>query len=235
MKLLDLFFPPRCLSCRDFLRNSEGGLCPVCEGQWPHLTPPFCDLCSCPFRSSETTSHLCGECLGEPRSCGRVYAAGRYEGILHDLIVRLKYCGEERLARFLGRRMADALARNGHDLVLPVPLHARRLRERGFNQALLLARETSRVWGREGGGGEIDPLVLMKKRETPPQAVLKGEERRRNLKGVFAIRRPEKIMDRRILLVDDVYTTGATVEECSRALLRAGAKSVEALVLARAV
>lgn len=227
MNLLDLFFPPRCLSCRRFFRQP---LCPACEDLWPALHPPFCNRCSIPFHSPATDFHLCGDCLERDSPCRRIQAAGLYEGVLHDLIIRMKYRNEERLASYLGGRMAEGVSGNGWDLVVPIPLHKKRLRERGFNQALLLSRPVAKALRLE-----VDPFVMVKQRETPPQAVLKGEERRRNLKGAFEVRVPEKIRDKKILVVDDVCTTGATIEEAAGTLLKAGAKEVEAYVLARAV
>jgi ComF family protein len=141
----------------------------------------------------------------------------------------MKYRREERLASYLGRRMAQAESSRPYDLIVPIPLHKNRLRERGFNQALLLAREIGKAWKTE-----VDPFLLVKARPTPPQAALKGEERRKNLRGAFEVRRPERIEGKRVLLVDDVCTTGATLEEAFRTILKAGAQEVEALVLARA-
>lgn len=225
--ILDWFFPARCLACRKFHKH---GLCPTCRSQWPALEPPYCPGCSFPFVSREGDSHLCGQCLSEERRCRRVSAAGLYRGLLHDLIVRLKYRKEERLAGFLGDRMAERILEGGpYDLILPIPLHIKRLRERGFNQSLLLARQVGRRTG-----VPVDPFLLEKGRPTPPQAELKVDERRKNLKGAFELRDPEKVKNKKILIVDDVYTTGATVETAARLLLKAGAEEVEALVLARA-
>ncbi len=226
--LLDFLFPRRCLSCREFLSPSDRCLCDRCEALWPLLSPPFCKLCSYPFSSPETTSHLCGDCLQEGRSYKKVYAAGLYEGLLLEMIVRMKYRGEERLTSFLGRRLAERIEED-FDLIIPIPLHARRLRERGYNQSLLLAREIGKVLRRP-----VDPFLMIKERNTLPQMSLKGEERRKNLRGVFGVKRPDKIKDKNILLVDDVFTTGTTMEMASRELLKAGATEIKAGILARA-
>lgn len=116
-----------------------------------------------------------------------------------------------------------------YDLIIPIPLYRDRLRERGFNQALLLAREVGKALATE-----VDPFVLVKKKPTPPQVILKGEERRKNLRKAFEVKYPEKVRDKKILLIDDVYTTGTTIETASRALLEAGAEEVGAVVVARA-
>jgi ComF family protein len=116
------------------------------------------------------------------------------------------------------------------ELILPVPLHPKRLRWRGFNQSVLLARQVSRAYNTP-----MDPFVLVRRRETPPQTQLTEEERRKNMRGAFAVNPNKPIKNKAILLIDDVYTSGATVNECSRTLRRAGAKNVYILTLARAV
>ncbi len=190
-----------------------------------------CTLCASPFESREMTSHLCGECLLQNRYCQKVHAAGVYRGLLLEMIARLKYKGEENLASYLGWKMAGELSQEKclFDSILPIPLHLSRLRERGYNQALLLAQEIGfhlKI--------KVDPFIIVKKKPTVPQAFLKGEERRKNLREIFFIKNPEKVKDGRILLVDDVYTTGATIEAASQVLWDAGAARVEALVVARA-
>lgn len=208
--MLHWLFPPRCLVCREFI-SAPLALCETCEGRWPRLDPP-----------SFTAPSL-----------EHVFAAGRYKGILLELIVRLKYRKEERLARPLADRMLGVfrphLETETFDVILPIPLHVKRLRERGFNQALLLGRRIGKMLDIS-----VDPLSLYKKEATAPQAELKREARIRNLKGVFAVRREEKIKGKKVLLVDDVYTTGATMEAAARELLKAGAASVAAVVAARA-
>jgi ComF family protein len=226
--LLKAFFPPRCPACGDFV-ETEASLCAVCQSSWPALQEPFCGVCAEPFVAGPC--HRCGRCLEDPPSFERLSAAGLYEGFLLDLIVRLKYRGEERLAELLGRRMSEALPGEGgpFDFLIPVPLHVSRLRERGFNQAVLLAKvlqKTTRA--------PVDPFLLKKDRPTPPQATLKLEERKRNVRGVFRVAEPARVEGRSLLLVDDVATTGATLDEAARVLKRAGAKRVEAVVAARA-
>ncbi len=175
---------------------------------------------------------MCGDCLAEPKACGRVIAAGIYRGVLHDLIVRFKYRGQERYSTFFGGKMSEALSAfpdSSYDLIVPAPLHPARLRERGYNQAHLLAREVGKALRLP-----VDARILKKVRKTPPQADLPAEERRSNLRRAFEVRKAEAIKGKKILIVDDVYTTGTTVETISGLLLRSGAEKVEALVLARA-
>ena len=116
------------------------------------------------------------------------------------------------------------------DLILPVPLHPRRLRWRGFNQAVLLGREVGKAWG-----FSLDPFVLIRKKETAPQSTLSLKERRPNVRGVFAVAPRRTVEGMRLLLVDDIYTSGATVNECASVLLRSGAREVQVLTLGRTV
>jgi len=143
---------------------------------------------------------------------------------------RYKYNRDISLAPLLGALLAQRtpLAAAAYDVIVPVPLHISRLRWRGFNQAQLLAHYFA-------GNAAIDPYSLTRVRPTRPQVDLNESERRRNVAGAFRVTRPECVDGQRILLIDDVYTTGATVDECSHALRRAGARSVDVLVLARAV
>jgi ComF family protein len=151
-----------------------------------------------------------------------------------EAIHLLKYRKKTSLSRPLSTLARETFFQfwdmDGIDVLVSVPLHVKRLRERGFNQAHLLIRR----WAKQE---EIlfDGLTLFRSRWTEPQTTLSRTERQKNIKGAFSIRHPEKIKGRKILLVDDVYTTGATVNECARVLLKAGAKFVDVLTLARAV
>jgi ComF family protein len=153
---------------------------------------------------------------------------------LRSVIQKFKYGRKVSLGKPLGRLMArgceDFLGRCRAELIVPVPLHPKRLRWRGFNQSVLLARQVSRAYATP-----MDPFVLVRHRETPPQTQLSEEERRKNMRGAFTVHPNRAVKNRTILLVDDVYTSGATVNECSRALRRGGARDVYVLTLARAV
>jgi ComF family protein len=153
---------------------------------------------------------------------------------LRKVVQKFKYGRKVSLGKPLGRLLArgchEFLNECRPDIILPVPLHPKRLRWRGFNQSVLLARQVSRAYN-----VPMDPFILLRSRETPPQTQLTEEERRKNMGGAFALNPEKSVADKIVLLVDDVYTSGATVNECSRALKRAGAKAVYALTLARAV
>jgi ComF family protein len=160
-----------------------------------------------------------------------VYAADGTSDALVQVLHRYKYGRECSLAPVLSRVLlaAPPLAA-AHDLIIPVPLHRERLRWRGFNQAVLLARPLARA-----RGIPLDVDALCRHRPTQPQAGLAAVARRPNMRGAFSVRRREAVAGRSILLVDDVYTTGATVNECARVLRGAGARRVDVLVLARAI
>lgn len=179
--------------------------------------------------------HACRDCAERPPRFARARARAAYGRDvpcpLIRVLARLKYGRDISLAPVLAAFMIEQLPLDaGHDLIVPVPLHRDRLRWRGFNQAVPLARAV-------GGacGVRVDPLLLGRARATPPQVGLDAAQRRRNVRGAFVVRRADRARGRRVLLIDDVMTTGATAHECARALRAAGALQVDALVLARAV
>ncbi len=149
-----------------------------------------------------------------------------------EVISRFKFRGAARLAKPLGTLLADYADReflfSEFDLLVPVPLHRQRLRDRGFNQSLLLARRIAKIHSLP-----VDTAALQRIRHTQPQTELSGPERRKNIRQAFAVSRTGSISGKRVLLIDDVFTTGATVQECAKTLLRAGAQQVDVLTLAR--
>lgn len=228
---LDLLFPPTCLGCGKGLPSSRPPLfCPVCQGQITLITPPLCTCCGRPLPDAAGGGHTCGRCLAKPPAFRRARALLLYDGPLAEAIHRFKYQGETAgLASFAHFAQTAALPDLSlPDLILPVPLHPKRLRRRGFNQAQWLAQAFF-----PEQRGQLRPDLLLRLRHTAPQTGMSGKERRRNLKNGFGVTRAELIRGKSILLVDDVYTTGSTVNECARVLLRAGAATVEVLTLAR--
>ena len=153
---------------------------------------------------------------------------------MREVVQRFKYGRKVSLGKPLGRLMArgcSGLFLESHfNLVIPVPLHPKRLRWRGFNQAVILAREVGRLWQLP-----MEPFLLLRSRETPPQTQLSEEERKKNMRRAFSLNPAKPVDGKTLLLVDDVYTSGATVNECSRTLIRAGAKEVYVFTLARTV
>lgn len=250
-------FPPRCLSCRTWLENEPPAAAALsAAGPWaeamawlrPHFCPgcfqavvpleqPLCIGCGTMVSGADGPDPLCASCRDQAPAFDRARAAFAYQGSLREVIQCLKYRGQTQLAGPLGQLMHAVYRRFWQpadvDLILPVPLHRRRLRERGFNQALLLVRR----WPRAAGEPRV-PLecsVLVRTRATAPQAGLDRRARRTNISGAFAVRSPARVAGRRLLLVDDVITTGATVAECARVLKQSGAARVDVLALARVV
>lgn len=230
-RLLDTLLPPRCVLCGEGV-ETQGSLCGVCWGRLHFISEPFCAKCSLPFEFDPGTGALCGACLEHPPSYAAARAALSYDEASRPLVARLKYYDQTYLARgmaaWLMRAGREVL--EGADLLAPVPLHYYRLIRRTYNQSGLLAR-----WVGEASGIPVIPDLLTRKKHTAPQASLSRDKRRKNVRGAFTItpRHKERVAGKRIVLVDDVMTTGATVEACSKALLKAGAASVHVLALAR--
>jgi ComF family protein len=227
--ILDFFLPGFCLFCQDPLTpGAESLACPRCLGEIDLIPPPYCSCCGAPFRGAVGLEHLCQECLTNPPPFARARAVAFYEGRVLQAIHRLKYQRQLIYGKFLGQLLAASPSRQwvaAADLLVPVPLHPRRLRWRGFNQAVLLAQAFPDIpLGRD---------ILVRRRPTLPQLKLSPEERRTNVKGAFLVPEPAAVAGKTVLLVDDVYTTGATAKECARALKRAGAGQVEVLTVAR--
>lgn len=232
--LLNLLLPPLCHSCRAPLHApGEIRLCPDCLATVSEIGGPLCSCCGRPFATSDGIDHPCGECTLSPPPFLAARSALRYEKTVREMIHSFKYGYRVMLRRPLALLAAPRLdgfvAGFAPDLILPVPLHIKRLRQRGFNQAILLGELLSRRWRL--------PLIrdnLRRIRWTEPQVTLSAAERADNVRGAFSLANPERLEGKRVLLVDDVYTTGSTVKECSRVLTAAGAVAA-VVTLARGV
>ena len=240
-RVLDIVFPPCCIACESWLPAERSGcFCESCGKRIELVRAPLCRLCGRPYRHEWQGDHLCGACLLQPPSFSAARSWACYprgsdpSHPLRQVIQRFKYGRQASLGQPLGRLMAQVCLpwfRSSHlDLIVPVPLHPRRLRWRGFNQAVLLGREVGKAWGRP-----LDPFVLTRKTETAPQTGLSLKERRPNVRGAFAVAPRRSVEGMRFLLVDDIYTSGATVNECARILLCSGAQEVQVLTLGRTV
>lgn len=235
-RFLDFFLPTSCAYCRSQVGDSGiPFFCSACWADFSVMGGPACPTCGRPFESPEalvsSPAHVCGQCRLRPPKYDQAVSVGHFEGPLREAIHRFKY----KPCRALGKPLSQWMTRNIRlapdiDLVMPVPLHRKRLRQRGFNQALLLAHGVSSAYRI---GLSYDNLV--RTRYTRPQVELTGEERIKNVAGAFALRRPQEVEGKRVVLVDDVFTTGATMDECARVLKQAGASEVISLTAARAV
>jgi ComF family protein len=229
--VLDLLLPPRCLKCGAAV-SAAGGLCAPCWRGITFLGEPCCACCGLPFPYDQGSGALCGTCARATPPFARARAALRYDEESRRLVLAFKHGDRLHLAPTLGgwmRRAGAALIAEA-DLVVPVPLHWTRLFTRRYNQAALLAHEVAR-----GGRPPVGADWLLRRRRTPSQGKRNALGRRRNVAGAFALRRGCEVAGKRILLIDDVFTTGATVEACARVLLHAGAAQVDVLTLARTV
>ncbi|HLI11040.1 MAG TPA: ComF family protein [Alphaproteobacteria bacterium] len=231
--LLGAVLPARCLGCGAVV-DRPGLLCAPCWSEIAFLGPPLCACCGLPFEVAPGEPALCGACLARHPPFARARAVFAYDDRSRRLILAFKHGDRLHGVPAFGRWMARAGASLLSDasLIAPVPLHWTRLFRRRYNQAALLAL----ALGRESGVPVL-PDLLLRRRRTPSQGKLSATERRRNMRGAFALnaRYGEQMKGRRVLLVDDVFTTGATVGACSRVLLRAGASAVDVLTLARVV
>ena len=231
--LRDLAIPPRCADCGSALCEHEDALCATCASRIPWLPADRCTHC----QEEAPAAHAgerCSRCAAAPSALHACLASASYEGECERWIRRFKYpsaglggldARPEAVVRSLAREAAHRAPEPRPDLVVPIPLHPRRLRHRGFNPAALLARHIARA-----KGARVAPTALRRLRDTPSQTGLGRRQRRRNVAEAFACKRP---MPPRIWLVDDVVTTGATLEEAARVLKRAGARHVTAICAAR--
>jgi competence protein ComFC len=230
--IASLLYPPVCAICRENVRAGEY-LCDQCEAKLIRIVAPFCQKCSEPFQGAITGTFTCANCAHREIHFEAAVAAYRSRGIVREIIHHFKYGRQIYLrhlvARWLCAAMDDERLRGCRfDVVVPVPLHPTRQRERGFNQASLLAELLS---------AEVStPLkfLLERSRYTTTQTALDRAERMENLHNAFRLRKNMDVRGLRVLLIDDILTTGSTLSECSRILKSAGAISVHAVTAARA-
>ncbi len=229
--LLDVLFPAHCLLCREQLRpGTDILLCPTCGGRLTIIQPPLCTCCGRLLPDS-ALSHLCGACLRQRPFYSKARALFIYDHFSAPLIHAFKYQGQTTSQRtFSGLLQRSPVIQdlNVPDLIIPVPLHHKRLRQRGFNQALTLARSFFPEDKEIIKGG-----LLVRQRWTTPQASLNGHERRKNLRNAFMVADSAPLKDKSVLIIDDVFTTGSTLNECAAILLHNGARDIQALTLAR--
>ncbi|TCT04317.1 ComF family protein [Aquabacter spiritensis] len=236
-RILDLVLPPTCIGCGTLIRE-PGGLCGACWRRMSFIERPYCDRLGTPFPFAPAQlgddPPLSAAARDDPPAFDRARAAVLFGDVSRDLVHRLKYGDRLDLAAPMARLMVRAgadLLREA-DLILPVPLHPFRLWRRRFNQAALLAHSIA-----DSTGVPVRADLLRRIRATPSQVALHRNARHANVAGAFALSPPAPVFvkNRRILLIDDVMTTGATLDACARILRRGGAKGVDALTFARVV
>lgn len=233
---LRFVLPVECLTCgRSLSTDPVPFFCTACWQDIHPLQPPACARCDQPFVSPAATAytpnHYCQDCQQRPPAFQRAWTLFPYLPPLRDAICSFKYRGKHTLAKPLARLMINALPCELEvDMIVPVPLHPTRLRAREFNQSLLLADQLGRHLARP-----VSASHLIRITATDPQTTLTRKSRLRNLRNAFDIRQPQDLTDQRILLVDDVFTTGTTLNECAKALRKAGTGPVFALTLARTI
>lgn len=234
---LDLLYPPSCLACRRAI-SEHGGLCPACWGAMRFIERPFCERLGTPFEAdlaAGTSGRVISPAaLADPPAFQRARAVACYDGVARKLVHRLKYGDRDELAGPMGRWMARAGVEllDDADLLVPTPLHWTRLARRRFNQAAALARAVEKI-----SAVRVETELLVRVKPTPPQVGLTKRQRAQNIQGAFQVppERRIEVEGRKIVLVDDVMTSGATLNAAARVLLRAGAQRVDALVFARVV
>jgi len=231
--LLDFVYPQTCPICRNPLKREEKDVCEECWKALAVLPSPYCPYCKSLIESEdEITNHQCPK-LSRPgdRRILAVRSLGTFDDHYQKLIHRLKYEKKIQLGKRLAQKLGESISEEnefaGRDMVIPVPLHRARERERGFNQSEVVAEGISRAMGIS-----LTKDILKRKRHTKDQTYLNAQQRAENVKGAFVVTQPEKIDGKSVILVDDVMTTGATLNECARMLRDAGATRILAATLA---
>ncbi|MGD9868827.1 MAG: ComF family protein [Hyphomicrobiales bacterium] len=229
--IADMVLPPLCAACRAPV-SRHGGVCASCWSGIDFIGQPLCDRLGIPLSYPVEGPLVSAAAMADPPVYGRARAVARYDGVMRDLVHGLKYRdrqeGVEMFTRWLANAGGELIGEA--DVIVPVPLYRLRLWTRRFNQSALLGRQLARMVGLP-----FEPLALQRTRRTASQVGLTADQRRRNVAGAFAVPQARRaaVEGRNVLLIDDVITTGATAEACTRALLKAGAVRVDVLALAR--
>lgn len=229
----DIIFPPQCLACTETEHLSPNRLfCISCRVKVRFIEGSLCTICGLPFFNSAAESHICGACLEKKPLYAMARAVVSFETVIMEVIHKFKYNRDLALGDALGSLFAEFsfpdLNFSDYKMLIPVPLHKKKLQERGFNQALLLAKRMGKKYSLP-----VNFSLLKRHKFTLTQTGLNQREREENIKGAFSVIGKKEAVGENIILIDDVFTTGATVNECTRTLLEAGACRVSVLTLAR--
>jgi ComF family protein len=229
--LLNLFFPPQCLIC-DALVPENGTLCIACWQAVPFISKPMCACCGLPFEYAVDENTLCGECLQERPGYSRARSVFAYNDTSRSLILKLKFQDEMGFSAILSKWLAqtgqELIAAS--DLIVPVPLHYFRLVRRRYNQSSLLAAHLAKL-----SQLPMNQQALKRVKATTPQSGLSENQRKENVKRAFEVGNPDAVKNKSVLLIDDVMTTGSTIDACTKVLLETGASAVNVLTLARTI
>lgn len=231
----DIIFPPQCLACAEILNPQEETVfCSSCHEKIRFINGSICPVCGMAFFNSPAENHICGNCLEDRPYYTRARAVAAFETVILDAIHKFKYGRNVVIGDCLGSFMAGYsfpdIVFAEYSLIIPVPLHIKKLRERRFNQSLLLANALGKKHKIP-----VNFSLLKRHKFTLTQTGFNKTEREKNIKGAFSITNKEEIDNKDIILVDDVYTTGATVNECAKTLKKGGAKNIAVLTLARVI
>ena len=236
-KILDFVFPQNCISCDGKIKLEDHFLCAPCRGDIGFIRQPYCFQCGVPADLSYAYPHeefVCGDCRQNPFYFDRARSLGFYDTVLRTTIHHFKYRKQMGVLAEMDLLLEKYFAENPGFCqgftVSPIPLHFNKMKERGFDQAFLIARQVARVLKLPLEGG-----LLWRVKATSPQATMTRMERALNIKGAFEVNRPELVAGKNILLVDDVFTTGATVNEATKILKKKGAGKVHVFTLGRVV
>ena len=230
---IDLLFPPRCLSCGASV-DQQRQFCATCWTQLHYIIDPLCISCGLPFELDVEADHLCASCISRPPLYHRHRSLWRYDGLAREMVLRLKHADQTLIASLMqdvSRLLLDKdLPENA--ILAPVPLHRFRLFKRRYNQAGILAEHLAKA-----SGLQVRHALLERIKATKSQGGLSREGRKRNVSGAFRLhpRYASLVTGKTVILVDDVYTTGATIDACARVLHNAGAARIDAITLARVV
>ncbi|MBN1903127.1 ComF family protein [Candidatus Sumerlaeota bacterium] len=232
--LLDFFFPPLCLSCDERLLPDEEYYCGICYGDFEYMPRPVCAVCGAPLGSRVIEKDTCPDCPPKPIYFDLARAPLLYDGPVVPGVIALKFNHRLEMAEYFSRILfyyiKTEMKDEAFDAIVPVPLHFKRYLKRGYNQAEEMGRFLSKNLGMP-----LLPEVMKRIRNTPPQTRLEHSRRKKNVAGAFEVFYPDPIKDRHIILLDDVYTTGSTLNAAASALKSAGASKVTALALCRAI
>jgi len=230
-KILDILFPKgySCMVCNREIFDNPYWICEECEKKLPYLKGNLCLHCSDNVLGA---GNYCKRCKGRKFICDRAISPFEYNGIVKKLILGLKYSNKRYYAEGVAKFMADCVIKNEleFDYILPVPLCEKRLKSRGYNQALLLTNEISKILNKP-----VLENVLIRVKETPTQTILNTQERLENMKDAFKVKDKKIIKNKTLLIIDDVYTTGATIDSCCKVLKDSGSSKIYCVTVGHTV